>query len=383
MRRLLGVVVHNWPLKLAAIGLATLLYGGLVLSQSTLEFKGVVPVTVENQPRRHVPADGGRTGHRPSATSPRRASGRSPTTFTATIDLADVKPGAGRQLVPIVVDVARPADHRAGQRPRRHDRRARCARDADRAGRRRPRRHARRPRDRRHDGRADRGRGVGSVVGHRARRRGARQRRHPARRHRHRPGRPARAGRPARRRGEPGRRGARDGPRQDPGLHRPPVADAAGHPGHHRDAGGRLRDRQRRRRSVRRDGRGRRRPARGPREHRYRRDLGQRPLVGPDHRGRTGDAERRRAAGPDLGRGHDHAPPGHRDPQLRGRAAPRRDRSGPPLRGRRRSRPHHGRRIGRRPGPPDRGHARRRPRCRRSRDRARTTSRSRPTCPPA
>ena len=30
VRRVLRLVVHNWPLKLAAIGLATLLYGGLV-----------------------------------------------------------------------------------------------------------------------------------------------------------------------------------------------------------------------------------------------------------------------------------------------------------------------------------------------------------------
>jgi YbbR domain-containing protein len=45
--RLLRVVVHNWPLKLAAAGLATLLYGGLVLSQSAQTYNGVVPV----QPR--------------------------------------------------------------------------------------------------------------------------------------------------------------------------------------------------------------------------------------------------------------------------------------------------------------------------------------------
>ena len=32
--RLLRLLVHNWPLKLAAVGLATLLYGGLVLSQN-------------------------------------------------------------------------------------------------------------------------------------------------------------------------------------------------------------------------------------------------------------------------------------------------------------------------------------------------------------
>ena len=35
MTRLLNFVLHNWPLKLAAVGLATLLYGGLVLSQTT------------------------------------------------------------------------------------------------------------------------------------------------------------------------------------------------------------------------------------------------------------------------------------------------------------------------------------------------------------
>ncbi len=103
MRRLLGVVVHNWPLKLAAIGLATLLYGGLVLSQSTLEFKGVVPVTVENQP----PDTFLLTAVEPVQTIRYFApSGVRPiaTTFTATIDLADVKPGGGRQLVPIVVE---------------------------------------------------------------------------------------------------------------------------------------------------------------------------------------------------------------------------------------------------------------------------------------
>ncbi len=50
MRRFLARVVHNWPLKLAAIGLATLMYGGLVLSESTQTFTGVIPVTAEGQP---------------------------------------------------------------------------------------------------------------------------------------------------------------------------------------------------------------------------------------------------------------------------------------------------------------------------------------------
>ena len=102
MTRLLGVVVHNWPLKVAAIGLATLLYGGLVLSQSTQEFRGVVPVSIENQPddtflltaiepvtviRYFAPS-----GVRPITS-----------TFTARVDLSDVDAGAGPQRVPIVV----------------------------------------------------------------------------------------------------------------------------------------------------------------------------------------------------------------------------------------------------------------------------------------
>ena len=45
MTRVLGVLIHNWPLKLAAIGLATLLYGGLVLSQSSATLTGVNDTT--------------------------------------------------------------------------------------------------------------------------------------------------------------------------------------------------------------------------------------------------------------------------------------------------------------------------------------------------
>jgi YbbR domain-containing protein len=50
VRRFVARVVNNWPLKLAAIGLATLMYGGLVLSESTQTYTGVIPVTVEGQP---------------------------------------------------------------------------------------------------------------------------------------------------------------------------------------------------------------------------------------------------------------------------------------------------------------------------------------------
>ena len=43
VRRLVGLVVYNWPLKLAAIALAFLLYAGLVVSQSQFEFTTPVP----------------------------------------------------------------------------------------------------------------------------------------------------------------------------------------------------------------------------------------------------------------------------------------------------------------------------------------------------
>jgi YbbR domain-containing protein len=100
--RLIGVIVHNWPLKLAAIGLATLLYGGLVLSQSTQEYRGVIPVTVEGQPDDTylITAVEPVTVVRYFAPSGVRPIG---STFTATIDVADVEAGAGPRQVPVVV----------------------------------------------------------------------------------------------------------------------------------------------------------------------------------------------------------------------------------------------------------------------------------------
>jgi YbbR domain-containing protein len=50
VRRFLARVTHNWPLKLAAIGLATLMYGGLVLSESTQTFNGDIRVDPRGQP---------------------------------------------------------------------------------------------------------------------------------------------------------------------------------------------------------------------------------------------------------------------------------------------------------------------------------------------
>ena len=50
MNRVIGVIVHNWPLKLAATGLAMLLYGGVVLSQNTQTYPGAIPIAIVGQP---------------------------------------------------------------------------------------------------------------------------------------------------------------------------------------------------------------------------------------------------------------------------------------------------------------------------------------------
>lgn len=102
MTRFLARVVHNWPLKLAAIGLATLMYGGLVLSESTQTFTGVIAVTANGQP-----ADTFRlTALDPVTLIRYFAPAGVPVTsssFVATIDLSRVDAEAGATNVPIEV----------------------------------------------------------------------------------------------------------------------------------------------------------------------------------------------------------------------------------------------------------------------------------------
>ncbi len=106
MRVLVGFVVRNWPLKIAAILLATLLYAGLIVSASAETFQGRIPVTILNQPQdtfvlgdlddvttvRYLALG----TDRPQVTS---------TTFTATIDLSNVPAVAGAPPVSVPVTV--------------------------------------------------------------------------------------------------------------------------------------------------------------------------------------------------------------------------------------------------------------------------------------
>jgi YbbR domain-containing protein len=117
VRRVLARVVHNWPLKLAAIGLATLMYGGLVLSESTQTFSGVIPVTANGQPDdtfRLTPLDPV-TLIRYFAPAGVPVTGSS---FSATIDLSHIDTQAGATSVPIEVTSPDTRIHVLGYEPR-------------------------------------------------------------------------------------------------------------------------------------------------------------------------------------------------------------------------------------------------------------------------
>jgi YbbR domain-containing protein len=104
VNRLLRIITYNWPLKLAAVALATLLYAGLVVSQSSFEFPSPVQIRTVNQP-----ADAVVLGNLPPVTRIRYVvsgdvgSPPTPDSFLATIDLKDVNPAAGSTYVPIDV----------------------------------------------------------------------------------------------------------------------------------------------------------------------------------------------------------------------------------------------------------------------------------------
>ncbi len=112
MRSVVAFVLHNWPLKIAAILLATLLYAGLIVSASAETFQGRIPVDILNQPDQTFVL-----GDIPDVTTVRYlALGAdrpqvTSSSFTATVDLSDVVavPGAPPVSVPVVVRSIDPA----------------------------------------------------------------------------------------------------------------------------------------------------------------------------------------------------------------------------------------------------------------------------------
>lgn len=118
LRRL---IFGNWPLKLAALGLATVLYAGVALSDSTRSWAGPVPIEVLRAPV------GGALLELPGVVDEIRyqatqdvANQLGADSFRASIDLSGVEPRVGAEPVPVSVDVF-PVDPRVrvvGHSPR-------------------------------------------------------------------------------------------------------------------------------------------------------------------------------------------------------------------------------------------------------------------------
>ena len=85
-------IVHNWPLKLAAIALATLLYAGLVASQDSTVFPGPVAVTAINKPDGTVVTNDLRDLDQIRYIAPLDVGRLRADSFEATVDLSNVKP---------------------------------------------------------------------------------------------------------------------------------------------------------------------------------------------------------------------------------------------------------------------------------------------------
>lgn len=103
MRRVFRRLLNNWPLKVAAVGLATLMYGGLALSQNTQQYTGGIQVQPVNKP----PNTFILTGPAPVTSIRYFAPSGVPvaaTSFVATVDLQGVPATGGFVTVPIEVE---------------------------------------------------------------------------------------------------------------------------------------------------------------------------------------------------------------------------------------------------------------------------------------
>jgi YbbR domain-containing protein len=107
--RLLRIVLHNWPLKLGAIALATLLYGGLVLTERSRLFEESVPITGLNQPKDVVLlSDLGVVRQIRYFTAEDLEFRLDASSFRATVELGNVDPAAGPVSLEISVEAIDP-----------------------------------------------------------------------------------------------------------------------------------------------------------------------------------------------------------------------------------------------------------------------------------
>jgi YbbR domain-containing protein len=109
VNRLFRFIVHNWPLKLAAIALATLLYAGLIVSANAQSVGVGIPINARNPPPNTITIGslGEVTEIRYFVGDPTNVPITS-ANFTATVDLSGVQPGPEAQSVRVHVDSADP-----------------------------------------------------------------------------------------------------------------------------------------------------------------------------------------------------------------------------------------------------------------------------------
>ncbi len=108
VERAVRFVVHNWPLKLAAIALATLLYAGLVASQDSSVFPGPVPVTAINKPPGTVVTNPLRDLDQIRYIAPLEVGRLLADSFEATVDVSNVNPDGQPVSVRVAVTAVDP-----------------------------------------------------------------------------------------------------------------------------------------------------------------------------------------------------------------------------------------------------------------------------------
>lgn len=110
MNRVLGAFVYNWPLKLAAIALATLLYAGLIFSENA-QTKDDLGIAIQplNRPAGTILIGslGEVTRIRYFVADPANVAVQT-SNFNASVDLSSVQPGPGAQSVRVQVTSADP-----------------------------------------------------------------------------------------------------------------------------------------------------------------------------------------------------------------------------------------------------------------------------------
>jgi YbbR domain-containing protein len=118
--RFLRFVTRNWPLKVGAIALSTLLYGGLVLSQTTKEFPGSVPIETVNQASDVIVLSDLGTANQIRYVAPADLGLRvDSASFRATVDLGGVDPKGGPVSLTIRVTAVDPRVQVLDYQPRR------------------------------------------------------------------------------------------------------------------------------------------------------------------------------------------------------------------------------------------------------------------------